>query len=167
MTHDGLAIRSFGAGDEDALWAILEPMIRAGETYPLPRDWSRDETLAYWTAPEKTVLLAENAKSGDTWGTYYLRPNNQGGGAHVCNCGFVTAPAARGKGVAGAMCRHAMEHARKAGYRAMQFNFVVATNEGAIALWQRHGFEIVGRLPGAFDHPSHGEVDALVMYQHL
>ena len=104
---------------------------------------------------------------GEILGTYYLRANQPGGGAHVANCGFMTASAAAGRGVARAMCAHALAHARARGFRAMQFNFVVSTNERAVRLWRGLGFEIVGRLPGAFDHPVHGEVDALVMFQRL
>ena len=85
----------------------------------------------------------------------------------MCNCGFVTTPKAQGQGVARAMVTHALGAARAAGYSAMQFNFVVSTNERALGLWKRVGFDIVGRLPGAFQHPRHGYVDALVLYRRL
>ena len=97
-------------------------------------------------------------------GTYFLRANQRGGGAHVANCGYVTAAGSEGRGIARAMCRHSLRQALERGFRAMQFNFVVSTNERAVKLWQGMGFEIVGRLPGAFEHPEHGFVDALVMY---
>jgi len=100
-------------------------------------------------------------------GTYYLRANQAGGGRHVCNCGYVTKATASGRGIARAMCLHSLALARSRGYRAMQFNFVVSTNERAVRLWQSLGFEIVGRLPGAFRHPIQGFVEALVMYQTL
>ena len=100
-------------------------------------------------------------------GTYYLRRNQAGGGAHVCNCGYMVAPEARGHGVARAMCEHSMEAARRQGFRAMQFNFVVSTNVGAVRLWENLGFEIVGRLPSAFDSPSQGLVNAYVMFRTL
>ncbi len=96
-----------------------------------------------------------------------MRPNQAGGGRHVCNCGYMTSAAAAGRGIAGRMCEHSLSYARARGYRAMQFNFVVSTNERAIRLWQRMGFEVVGRLPGAFDHPNAGYVEALVMFQTL
>jgi ribosomal protein S18 acetylase RimI-like enzyme len=96
-----------------------------------------------------------------------LQPNQQGGGSHVANCGYVTAPWATGRGVARAMCAHSLDRARERGFRAMQFNFVVSTNQRAVALWQSLGFEIIGRLPGAFQHPTAGFVDALVMYRSL
>ena len=151
--------------DRDAIWAILEPMIRAGETYTLPREMCREEALAYWFSVEKeTFVWKEN---GAILGTYFLKANQQGGGAHVANCGYVTAGAAQGRGIARAMCLHSLERAKARGFRAMQFNFVVSTNERAVKLWQSLGFEIVGRLPRAFEHPERGFVDALVMYRDL
>ena len=160
-----MRIRAAESADEGAIWAILEPIIRAGETYTLPSDMPREAALAYWRAPGHEVFVAEN--DGTILGTYYLRANQQGGGAHVCNCGFMTAPAMSGRGVARAMGEHALEHARERGFRAMQFNFVVSSNERAVRLWQSLGFAIVGRLPHAFDHPRLGYVDALVMHRTL
>ena len=100
-------------------------------------------------------------------GTYYLRPNQRGGGSHVANCGYVTAASASGRGVGRAMCEHSLAEARARSFRAMQFNFVVSTNDRAVRLWQACGFAIVGRLPGVFSHPTHGYVDALVMHRSL
>jgi ribosomal protein S18 acetylase RimI-like enzyme len=151
--------------DADAIWAILEPVIRAGETYAFPRDWSRTDALAYWLAAKHDVFVAEDA--GMVVGTYYLRANQMGGGAHVANCGYVTSGQASGRGVARAMALHSLEVAAAGGFKAMQFNFVVSTNQRAVALWQRLGFAIVGTLPGAFAHPEHGLVDAYVMYRAL
>jgi ribosomal protein S18 acetylase RimI-like enzyme len=161
----GLVIRRAGPDDGPALWAILEPVIRAGETYALPRDMGADAALDYWLSAEKQTFIAE--RDGIALGTYYLRPNQPGGGAHVANAGFMTTPAARGQGIARAMARDALARARAAGYRAMQFNFVIATNTGAIALWESLGFRTLCRLPLAFDHPHAGLVDALVMFQEL
>lgn len=160
-----LVIRSATGADEAALWRILEPVIRAGETYPLPRDMSRDAALAYWRAPAHAVFVAE--QGGALLGTYYLRANQAGGGAHVANCGYMTAAGATGRGVATAMCRHSLAEAKARGFSAMQFNFVISSNERAVRLWQHCGFEIVGRLPGVFDHPRLGYVDALVMVRRL
>ncbi|HEY1726876.1 MAG TPA: GNAT family N-acetyltransferase [Candidatus Baltobacteraceae bacterium] len=139
-------------------------MIRAGETYTLPRDLSRDDAFTYWFASGHHVHVYDE---GEVLGTYFLHTNAAGGGSHVANCGYVTSPAAMGRGVARAMCAHSLELARELGYRAVQFNFVVSTNVGAIRLWQSFGFEVAGRLPGAFNHPTAGYVDALVMYKKL
>ena len=160
-----VTIRPAEDGDHDAIWSILEPTIRSGETYTLPRDLSREQALAYWFARGHEVFVADEA--GDILGTYFVRANQQGGGAHVANCGYMTAGRASGRGVARAMCAHSLETARARGFRAMQFNFVVSTNHRAVRIWQSFGFEIVGRLPGAFQHPTEDFVDALVMYRAL
>ncbi len=160
-----LRIRPAASTDDDAVWRILKPTFRAGDTYVVDRDISRADALAYWTGPDRETFVAE--MDGAVLGTYYIRANQAGGGAHVCNCGYVTAPEARGKGVARAMCLHSLDIARDRGFRAMQFNFVVATNDGAVHLWRSLGFEIVGRLPEAFRHPQKGYVDALVMWRTL
>lgn len=160
-----LLIRAATADDEAALWSILEPVIRAGETYPLPRDMSRAAALAYWRQPGYSVFVAE--RDGAVLGTYYLRANQTGGGAHVANCGYMTAENATGRGVATAMCHHSLAEAKARGFRAMQFNFVISSNTRAVRLWQHCGFEIVGRLSEAFAHPRLGYVDALVMMQRL
>ena len=161
-----VTIRPARPGDHDAIWMILEPVIRAGETYALPRDMSREAALAYWTSAEKATFVAEDA-TGVLLGTYYLKANQMGGGAHVCNAGFIVHPEARGQGLAGAMLAHAQDTARALGFRAMQFNFVVSTNTGAIRIWEKDGFAVVGRLPEAFLHPEQGYVDALVMFKSL
>ena len=160
-----MAIHTATDSDRDAIWAILEPMIRSGETYTLPRDMNKQQAREYWFAADKeTFVWKENA---EVLGTYFLKANQQGGGAHVANCGYVTAPAAQGRGIARQMCLHSLERARERGFRAMQFNFVVSTNERAIKLWTTLGFDIVGRLPLAFKHPTLGFVDALIMYRQL
>jgi ribosomal protein S18 acetylase RimI-like enzyme len=160
-----MRIRSARSEDFDRIWAILEPVIRAGETYTLPRDMPRESALAFWFSAEHEVFVAEQAESVP--GTYFLRANQKGGGSHVANCGYVTARHAEGRGVARAMCEHSLERARSAGFRAMQFNFVVSSNVRAVRLWESCGFSIVGRLPGAFLHPQNGFVDALVMHRLL
>ncbi|SDG09773.1 L-amino acid N-acyltransferase YncA [Limimonas halophila] len=158
-------IRPAEAADADAIWAIIDPVVRAGDTYALAPDIAREDALAYWHAPGNRVFLAEIG--GEVLGTYVLRANARGHGDHVANCAYMTARAAQGRGIASAMCRDSLDRARAHGFRAMQFNFVVATNTRAIALWQHFGFEIVGTLPGAFRHPEHGFVDAHVMYRWL
>jgi ribosomal protein S18 acetylase RimI-like enzyme len=160
-----MQIRISKPPDADSIWSILEPTIRAGETYTLPRDLARKDALEYWFAPQHEVFVAQ--QDSQILGTYFLQANQLGGGSHVANCGYITAPWATGRGVARAMCAHSLERARERGFQAMQFNFVVSTNERAVALWRSFGFEIAGRLPGAFHHPTAGFVDALVMYRSL
>jgi GNAT superfamily N-acetyltransferase len=161
----GVVIRPATAEDHEAIWAILEPVYRAGETYCIPRDITRDDALADWFARPFTAFVAEF--DGQVLGTSHVGANRPGGGSHVANASFATAPAARGRGIAKALVTHAKAWAKDQGFRAMQFNFVVATNEDAVHSWKKAGFEVVGRLPGAFDHPTLGWVDGLVMYQSL
>jgi ribosomal protein S18 acetylase RimI-like enzyme len=158
-------IRPALLSDGDAIWAILEPTIRAGETYALPTNISRQDALDYWMSPDHEVFVAE--QNGSVVGTYFLRANQRGGGSHVCNCGYVTATEATGRGVARAMCAHSLDHARERRFVAMQFNFVISSNDRAVRLWESFGFETVGRLPRAFRHPTLGFVDALVMHRFL
>jgi len=160
-----LAIRSAQLTDAREIAEIIVPIFREGSTYAIDPAISEADALAYWLAPDKETFVAEDA--GAIVGTYYMRANQAGGGRHVCNCGYMTRAGVTGRGIARAMCLHSLAHARSRGYRAMQFNFVVSTNERAVRLWQSLGFEIAGRLPGAFRHPTQGIVDALVMYQTL
>lgn len=160
-----LSIRRATLDDAAGIWSILEPTIRAGETYALDPNLSEAEALSYWMGADKDTFVAE--EHGVILGTYYLRQNQAGGGAHVCNCGYMTSSAASGRGIARLMCQHSLEHARGRGFKAMQFNFVVSANERAVRLWESLGFETVGRLPLAFRHPALGYVDALVMFRVL
>lgn len=157
-------IRPATEADRDAVWAMLEPVFREGSTYTIDRDIPREDALAYWFGPERRVFVYDD---GGVLGTYYIVRNQKGGGSHVCNCGYVTAPQARGKGIARAMLTHSLEIAPTLGFRAMQYNFVVSTNTRAVATWTAAGFQTVGRLPGAFNHPTEGFVDALVMFRTL
>ena len=159
-------IRPYSPADWPAVWQILEPVFRAGDTYAFSPAIGEDEAHHAWIEKPLATFVAETA-DGEIAGTYYLKPNQPALGAHVCNCGYVVAESARGQGIATRMCRHSQQEARGRGFRAMQYNLVVATNEGAVRLWQKLGFEIVGRLPGAFRHPRLGYVDAFVMYKRL
>ncbi|KTE31913.1 acetyltransferase [Sphingopyxis sp. HIX] len=160
-----MVIRPAAAGDRAAIWAIIGPVIGAGETYTLDRGMGEDAALAYWFGADKAVFVAE--EDGVVLGTYYLRANQAGGGAHVANCGYMTGAAATGRGVARAMALHSFDAAKARGFRAMQFNFVVASNDRAVRLWQSLEFAVVARLPDAFEHPALGFVDALVMFRAL
>jgi ribosomal protein S18 acetylase RimI-like enzyme len=145
------------------IWHIIAPIIRAGETYALPRDMTESEALSYWFAPTHEVFVA--LLDNQVAGTFYLKPNQPGGGAHVANCGFMVGTA--GRGVARAMCAFALERAKARGFTAMQFNFVISSNERAVRLWQSFGFTTLARLPAAFAHPTLGYVDALLMHRTL
>jgi ribosomal protein S18 acetylase RimI-like enzyme len=160
-----MRIRPAKHEDDAAIWNILEPIIRAGETYSLPRDMSRADALAYWRSSGHAVFVAED--DGRIVGTYFLRANQKGGGDHVANCGYMTAPDASGRGVARTMAQHSLHEAKARGFATMQFNFVVATNARAVALWERLGFVTLGRIPRAFRHPKLGPVDALIMFRDL
>jgi ribosomal protein S18 acetylase RimI-like enzyme len=160
-----LTIRDASISDQEAIWRILEPVIAAGQTYALPRTWNEREALAYWFTPAHQVRVA--VRNGQIVGTYYLMANQLGGGDHVANSGYVTDPRTRGQGIATAMCVDSLEVARKRGFRAMQFNFVLASNAPAIALWLRLGFREIGRIPDAFRHPSLGLIGASVMWRSL
>ena len=158
-------IRHFHDEDWPALWPILEAEFRSGESHPHSPEIDEQAAYQAWIAAPQTSYVAE--ANGRLLGSYLIKPNQPGLGAHVCNCGYIVATDARGKGVGTAMCRHSLAEARRLGYRAMQYNLVVATNTGAKALWDRMGFSTVGRLPGAFRDPRHGFVDAFVMFRDL
>ncbi|MCC1491271.1 GNAT family N-acetyltransferase [Cognatishimia sp. F0-27] len=160
-----ITIRPYAASDAQAVTDMLIAVFRAGDTYTIDPDITPDDALRYWTGAERRVFVAESG--GVVLGTYYIVRNQKGGGSHVCNCGYVTAESARGRGIARAMLAHSLDIAPTLGFRAMQYNFVVATNTRAVATWERAGFAIVGRLPKAFRHPQAGYVDALVMYRDL
>lgn len=160
-----MEIRQFQKSDWPQLWAMIEPVFRAGETYPYPPDISEPEAQQNWIeTPQETWVAIEN---DEILGSYYIKPNQPGLGGHVCNCGYIVSENARGKGIASSMCQHSQQQAVKLGFRAMQYNLVVATNEGAITLWKKLGFQVVGTLPNAFNSRKDGFVDALVMYKEL
>src|SRR5437870_6341586 len=166
-------IRPAEDSDRDAIWKIFQEVIAAGETYPLDPQISREDALAYWFQNNARVYVAEldrlNRSSPEQRsqivGSYTVHPNQSGGGAHVANAAFIVAEAARGQGIGRAMGEHCLKEARRLGFRAMQFNFVVSTNESAVKLWQDLGMKIVGTLPGVFRHPQKGDVDVYVMFQ--
>ena len=160
-----MKIRPAIEADRDAIWKIFNEVVAAGDTYPLDPHMSREDALAYWFSAGIHTYVAE--ADGRINGTYILRPNQSGGGSHVANAAFMVPASARGEGIGRAMAEHCLSEARQLGFRAMQFNFVISTNTGAICLWQELGFEIVGTLPGAFRHSENGYVDVYVMYQSL
>ena len=161
----GIIIRAATGNDRDAIWKIFQATITAGDTFVYDANTSRETALAYWCAADAATFVAEH--DGQVIGSYILRANQPGLGDHVANAGFMVDQAARGLGVGRAMGEHCLDEARRRGYRAMQFNFVVSTNEPAVHLWRELGFNIVGTLPGAFRHAQNGFVDAYVMFRSL
>jgi ribosomal protein S18 acetylase RimI-like enzyme len=159
-------IREFQPGDWPACWRVIEPVFRAGHTYAVPPDISEQEAQELWISKPTATYVAV-AKNGELLGTYYIKPNQPGNGAHVCNCGYIVADRARGRGIAFRMCEHSQREALVMGFRAMQYNLVVSTNVAAVHLWKRHGFEIVGTLPEAFRQSRLSFVDAFVMFKRL
>jgi ribosomal protein S18 acetylase RimI-like enzyme len=160
-----MRIRAAEPRDQDAVWRVMEPVIRSGETFALPRTMGRDEALAYWYGGAHGVWVAEEQNA--VVGTYCVRTIRPAGGSHVANCGYMVGPWATGRGVGRAMCEDSIARARAIGFKAIQYNFVISTNERAIGLYESLGFGIVGRLPGAFAHPTRGYVDAYVMFLKL
>lgn len=156
--------------ESDDLWGIMEPIIRAGETYAFPRNWTRDEALQYWCDKSHEVFVAVkmNENEGEeVVGTFFIHANQKGGGNHVANCGYMTKTGSTGRGIAREMCSFSLEHAKSNGFRSMQYNFVIKSNQRAVQLWHSMGFEIIGELPDAFNHPTLGFTNVYVMYCHL
>ena len=160
-----MQIREALDADFDGIWPIFHAVVFKGDTYAYPVDTDKAAARRLWMEQPRKTFVAEEA--GRILATYYLKTNQPGPGAHVCNCGYMVAERARGRGLATALCEHSQRIAVTLGYKAMQFNFVASSNESAVALWIKLGFETVGRLPGAFEHPGLGFVDALVMYKWL
>ncbi len=165
-----IEIRPYRPSDWPEIWAFMEGVFRSGDSYPNAIDTTEAQARTYWINAEKTIYVALSAQGpskGEIVGTYYVRPNSIGIAGHVCNCGYMVSPKARGQGIATRLCEHSQDVARVQGYLAMQYNLVVSTNLAAVSLWQKLGFDIVGTLPKAFRHKTLGFVDAYVMYKWL
>jgi ribosomal protein S18 acetylase RimI-like enzyme len=162
---EGVTLREIQANEFERVWPIFQSVIAGGDTYSYAPDTRFEQARDAWTTAPSRCFVAE--RDGDVLGAYLLKPNQSGLGNHVANAGYMVSPSARGQGIASTMCKHSMEQARCAGFTAMQFNFVVSTNTIAVHLWQRHGFQIVGRVPGAFRHALYGHTDVYVMHREL
>ena len=177
MLEKPFSIRLAELADWHDIWHLLEPIFRAGETYPYDPAISKADAYTAWMEVPTATYVAETTTTDaagpdttggrDILGTYYIKPNQPALGAHVCNCGYAVSQRARGKGVATTLCNHSQQEAKRLGFRAMQFNLVVSTNAPAVYLWQKLGFQKVATLPGAFNHTTQGFVDAFVMYKQL
>jgi L-amino acid N-acyltransferase YncA len=165
VRDSALAIRLATAGEWPAIWKIFHEVVAAGDTYAYPPEITEQDARATWFAPSCRVYVAEI--DGAIVGTYKLGPNQPGLGSHVANAGYMVASEFRGRGVGRQMCEHSVEEARRLGFRALQFNFVVSTNESAVRLWQQCGFKILGTVPQAFRHAKLGLVDVYVMHRFL
>lgn len=160
-----LEIRKVKSEDQNAIWKIFHEIVKTGDTYPYQPDTTKEEAIQIWIQSPAATYVAIH--QGKIVGTYYIKPNQPDLGSHVCNCGYMVSHEARGLGIATKMCIHSQEEARELGFLAMQFNLVVSTNELAVRLWQKLGFEIIGTLPKVFQHQTLGLVDAHVMYKWL
>ena len=161
-----LTIRPFESEDWASTWRVIEPVFRAGETYAFSPDITEEEAYRVWIERPSVTYVAVR-ENNEVLGTYFIKPNQPTLGAHVCNCGYIVAEKARGQGIASQMCEHSQREAVALGFQAMQYNLVISTNDGAVRLWRKHGFEVVGTLPEAFRHPRLGFVDAFVMFKKL
>jgi len=161
-----ISIRPFEPHDWPAVWRIIEPVFRAGDAYAYSPNISQAESYQVWIESPSATFVAED-RSGRVVGTYFLKPNQPDLGAHVCNCGYIVDQNVRHEGIGDQLCEHSLKEAMSRGFRAMQYNLVVATNTAAIHLWKKYGFEVIGIVPNAFKHPRQGFVDALIMYKQL
>ena len=161
-----MTIRPYQDQDWPSVWRIIKPVFRSGETYAFSPDITEEQASLVWIEKPEITFVAVGSDE-EILGTYYIKPNQPTLGAHVCNCGYIVAEQARGRGIASEMCEHSQREAATRGYRAMQYNLVVSTNDIAVQLWEKHGFDIIGTLPESFRHASLGYVDAHVMYKQL
>jgi ribosomal protein S18 acetylase RimI-like enzyme len=160
-----IEIRKAVSADKTAVWQIIKAVIATGDTYVFDPDSPEEEMLAYWFSPEKYAYVAD--EDGEILGTYWIKANQPGLGSHVGNGAYMVSPNAKGKGIGRTMAEHSIEEARRIGFKSIQFNFVVKSNEAAVRLWKNVGFEIIGEIPDAFDHKEHGLTNAYIMYRKL
>lgn len=158
-----VSIREATEADWPAVWAMFQHVAAVGEAFAYDASTSESAARALWFEPPSSPFVAEDGSR--VIGTYYLRPNQPGRGSHIANAGYMVADDARGRGIASARCAHSIATARRLGFTAMQFNFVVATNIAAVRVWEKYGFTVVGRVPRAFRHATLGLIDALIMHR--
>ncbi|WP_454084830.1 N-acetyltransferase family protein [Georgenia sp. Marseille-Q6866] len=163
--NDAILVRPATSEDWPGIWRALEPVLRAGETYTYPTDITASDARATWTTGARVLVAVD--RGGAVLGTARYLPNHPGAGAHVANASFVVAPEAGGRGIGRTLAHAVLDAARADGYRAMQFNAVVETNEPAVRLWTSLGFTVLATVPEAFDHPRHGLVGLHIMYRSL
>lgn len=162
-----LLYTKYNESDWPEVWDALKPTFAAGESYPCAIDISESDANKYWLGKNAHVVVARESETGALAGTYFIRPDQGGLGDHVCNCGYIITPAARGNGYAVDFCLHSQNEARRLGYSGMKFNLVVTTNQAAIRAWRKAGMKIIGTTPNAFRSQKHDLVDAHIMYKDL
>jgi L-amino acid N-acyltransferase YncA len=158
-------IRKAGSKDEEAIWEIFSQVISTGDTYVFDPATPKTDLKKLWMAEYMHTYVAE--EKGEILGTYVFKANQMDRGSHIANGSYMVHPKAHGKGIGKLLCEHSLREAKKAGFYAMQFNLVVSTNAPAVHLWQKMGFEIIGTIPGGFNHLKLGLVDAFIMYRRL
>ena len=158
-------IRKATLKDSNEIWNIIKEVIATGDTYVFNPNSSKEKMLEYWFAKNKHTYVALFNK--EIAGTFIITNNQPDLGSHVANASYMTAPDATGKGIGKAMGIFSLEEAKKIGYKAMQFNIVVKSNERAVQLWKKLGFEIIGEIPEAFNHKEKGLTNAYIMYKKL
>jgi L-amino acid N-acyltransferase YncA len=165
-TASGPVVRDAVPADWPAIWPVFTDVVSAGETYAYDPDLTSEQARSLWMAqpPGATVVATDGDRRDLVLGTARMGPNRPGRGAHVGTASFMVAAASRGRGVGRLLAEHVVAWHRAQGYRAIQFNAVVETNTAAVALWRSLGFEVIGTVPGAFEHPTHGYVGLHVMH---
>ncbi|MEM9338377.1 MAG: GNAT family N-acetyltransferase [Bacteroidota bacterium] len=158
-------IRKATEKDYDAVWEIFHEVIQGGDTYVFLPDTPKEDLATHWFGESYHTFVVED--NDHIVGTYLLKPNEIGRGSHVANCGYMVKSNAHGRGIGSLMCEHSIEKARELAFKAIQFNKVVSTNQRAIRLWEKYGFQIIGTIPNGFDHKEFGYVDAYMMYKEL
>jgi ribosomal protein S18 acetylase RimI-like enzyme len=160
-----LQFRRATTEDGEGIWKILQPINEKGDAFAYFPTTTQADMLAYWLAADKHIFVTLD--EGEIVGTFWLRDNQPGRGSHIANAAYAVSNTSGSRGVGRAMGLFSLDAARSLGYKAMQFNLVVKTNEKAVKLWQSIGFQIIGEIPEAFDHAELGLVNALIMYQKL
>ncbi|TRX50460.1 GNAT family N-acetyltransferase [Fulvivirga sp. M361] len=158
-------IRKANVSDYESVWRIFIQVIKAGDTYVFPPDTDKRDLSKYWFTPDMETYVVED--QGEIIGTYFIKPNQPGLGSHIANCGYMVSPDAQGKGIGKLLCKHSIKRSKELGFKAMQFNLVVSTNQAAIKLWEKYGFKIIGTIPNGFNHLTLGYVDFHIMYRSL
>ena len=160
-----MTIREATNNDHDGIWEIFEQVVKAGDTYAFDSDSQKEDLPRIWFAPTMKVYVAE--EDGKILGSYFIKPNQPGLGAHIANCGYMVHPESRGRGLGKQLFDHSWLVAKESGYKGMQFNLVVSTNQVAVQLWEKSGFRIIGTIPNGFHHLQLGYVDAYIMFREI